>query len=89
MDACGIHARNNQVRTDVALVFEEVLFELGDGRDDTRSTAGGEGMQGNVGGGERGRKVGVCGRSCSSAPRRLLAAGGCEGGCVYHMFGAM
>jgi hypothetical protein len=42
--AHGIHPRNNQVGTNVALVFEEVLFELGDGGDDAGSTAGGEGV---------------------------------------------
>jgi hypothetical protein len=52
VDASGIHTRNNQVSSNVALIFEEVLFELSDSSDDTGSTAGGEGVQRNVGGGE-------------------------------------
>jgi len=44
MDASRVNACDNQVRANVPLVLEEVLFQLGDGCDDAGGTAGGEGM---------------------------------------------
>lgn len=44
IDAGRVNACDNQVRADVPLVLEEVLFELGDGGDDAGGTAGGEGV---------------------------------------------
>jgi len=44
MYASRVNASDNQVGANIPLVLEEVLFELGDGCDDTGGTAGGEGM---------------------------------------------
>jgi len=44
MDAGWVNASDDQVGTDIPLVLEEVLFELGDGCDDAGGTAGREGM---------------------------------------------
>ena len=62
MAACRIAAGYDEVRADVALVAEEVLFQHRHDRDDARFAACGKGVQfevrGNEGGGEFG--VGCC-----------------------------
>lgn len=60
-----IHACYYQIRANVALVAEEVLFEHGHDRDDTRFPARRQRVEFEVGGDEGGGEFGVCG--CASA----------------------
>lgn len=60
MAACGVTAGNDEVCADVALVAEEVLLEHGHHCDDSRFAAGGESVQLEVGGDERGCEFCVC-----------------------------
>lgn len=67
-DARGVNAGNHQIRADVALVAEEVLFEHGHTGDDSWGAAGGEGVQFDVGADQGGGEFGVCGGSGSGTP---------------------
>jgi hypothetical protein len=64
-DAGGVDARDDEVGADVALVAEEVLFEHCHDGYDARWAAGGEGVEFEAGGDERGGKFGVSG--CAGA----------------------
>lgn len=66
--ACGVDAGNDQVCADVALVSEEMLLQHGHACDDAWLSAGGEGVELEVGGDEGGGEFGVGGRSGSGAP---------------------
>ena len=66
--SCRVAAGDDEVRADVALVAEEVLFEHGHGGDDARGAARGEGVQFEVGGDERCGEFGVGGGAGAGAP---------------------
>ena len=66
--SCRVAAGDDEVRANVALVAEEVLFEHGHGGDDARGAARGEGVQFEVGGDERCGEFGVGGGAGAGAP---------------------
>jgi hypothetical protein len=63
-----INTSYDEVCTDVALVSEEVLLEHCHTGNDSWLAAGGEGVQFELRGDERGCEFGVGGGSCSCAP---------------------
>lgn len=66
--ACWIAASHDEVGSDVTLVAEQMLLEHCHAGNDTRLTAGGEGMQFEVGGDEGGCEFGVCCCTGSGTP---------------------
>ena len=64
----GVHARNDEVGANVALVAEEVLLQHCHAGDDARFAAGGESVQFEVGGDDGCGELGVCRCSCAGAP---------------------
>lgn len=68
MAACGIATCDDKVGADVTLIAEEVLFEHSHDGDDAWFSAGGEGMQFEVGGDEGGGELGVCCCTGAGAP---------------------
>lgn len=67
-NASWVDARDDEVRADVTLVAEEVLFQHGHNSDDARRAAGGEGVEFEVGGDEGGGEFSVSGRAGAGAP---------------------
>ncbi len=67
-DARGVDPGDDEVRADVALVAEEVLFEQCHYGDYARFAARGEGVQFEVGGDEGGGEFGVGGCAGAGAP---------------------
>lgn len=69
-DARGVDACDDEVRADVALVAEEVLFQECHHGHHTRLAAGAERVQFEVGGDERGGEFGVGCSAGAGAPDR-------------------
>ena len=67
-DARRIHARNDEIRADVALVLEEVLLQHRHAGDDARLAARREGVQFEVRGDEGGGEFGVGGGAGAGTP---------------------
>lgn len=67
-DAGGVDAGNDEVRADVALVAEEVLFQHRHAGDDAGLAAGGESVQFEVGGDDGGGEFSVGGGAGAGAP---------------------
>lgn len=67
-NAGRIDACYDEIRTDVALVSEEVLLEHRHAGYDAGLAAGGEGVELELGGDEGGCEFGVGGGSCSCTP---------------------
>lgn len=68
MASCRITSCHDQVGADVTLVAEEMLLEHCHDGDDTWLAAGGESVEFEVGGHERGREFGICCCSGARAP---------------------
>ena len=67
-DPGRVDSRHDEVRADVALVAEEVLFQHCHAGDDAGLAAGGQGVQFEVGGDDGGREFGVGSGARASAP---------------------
>lgn len=64
----GVNSSDNEIRADVSLISEEMLFEHRHARHHSRLASGGEGMELQLRGDEGGGKLGVRSRSGSSTP---------------------
>ena len=67
-DASRIHARDDEIGANVALVAEKVLLEHGHDGDDARTAAGGERVEFERGGDQGGGEFGVGGGAGAGAP---------------------
>ena len=67
-DTCRVHARNDEICADMALVLEEVLLQHRHAGDDTGFAACGKGVELEVGGDNGGGEFGVCRCAGAGAP---------------------